>query len=39
VDEFDSFIIFIDDFHTMHIFIQLKNDQKRWINSKYLRLK
>jgi hypothetical protein len=36
---FDSFITFMDDFRAMAIFIQLKNDQKRWINSKYLRLK
>jgi hypothetical protein len=38
VDDFDLFITFTDDFHTMAIFIQLKNDRKRWIHSRYLRL-
>jgi hypothetical protein len=38
MDGFDLFITFIDDFHAMAIFIQLKNDQKRWINSRYLKL-
>jgi hypothetical protein len=38
VDGFDLFITFMDDFHAMAIFIQLKNDRKRWIHSRYLRL-
>jgi hypothetical protein len=39
VDGFDSFITFTDDFRAIAIFIQLKNNRKRWINLKYLRLK
>jgi hypothetical protein len=39
VNGFDSSITFTDDFRAMAVFIQLKNDQKRWINLRYLRLK
>jgi hypothetical protein len=39
VDGYDLFITFIDDFHAMATFIQLKNDRKYWINLRYLRLK
>jgi hypothetical protein len=39
VDDFDSFITFTNDFCAMAIFIQLKNNQKRWINLRYLKLK
>jgi hypothetical protein len=40
VDGFDSFITFTDDFfHSMAIFIQLKNDRKCWINLRYLMLR
>jgi hypothetical protein len=39
VDGYDSFITFMDDYHAMAIFIQLKNDWKCWINVKYLRSK
>jgi hypothetical protein len=39
VDGFDSFITFTDNFRTMVIFIQLKNDRKHWINLRYLRMK
>ena len=37
VDGYDSFITFTDD--VMATFIQLKNDQKHWINSRYLKQK
>ena len=39
VDGYDSFITFTDDYFIMAIFIQLRKDQKHWINLRYLRLK
>jgi hypothetical protein len=39
MNDFDSFIIFTDDFRAMAIFIQLKSIQKHWINLRYLKLK
>ena len=39
VDGYDSFITFTDDILVLAIFIQLRKDQKHWINLRYSRLK
>ena len=36
VDDYDLFITFTDDYFVMAIFIQLRKDQKHWINLRYL---
>jgi hypothetical protein len=39
VDGFDSFITFTDDFLRYDYIYPNKNDQNRWINLRYLRMK